>query len=122
MNLTGSHPPKLILPELNKVQLTTNMSTQSTELHQQKLYSHTTRILEVIRAPRVSEADERQWIMHLAEEVVGLTHSFFFAESFFPDFGETMVSGVSTYPVYCGQDGDEISNVAKGTNHLQPNL
>ena len=76
-NLTGSHPPKLISPELNEVQLTTNMSTQPTELHQHKLYSHAAQILVVIGAPRVSKADERQWIVHLAEEVVGLTHSFF---------------------------------------------
>ena len=49
------------------------MSTESTQLHQQRLYSHATRILEVIGAPRVLEADERRWIMHLAEEVVDLT-------------------------------------------------
>ena len=58
-NLTGSYSPKQISPELNEVQLTTNMSTKSTELYQQKLYSHGARILEAIGAPRVSEADER---------------------------------------------------------------
>ena len=79
VNLTGSLPPKLISPELNEIQLTTNISTESTGLHQQKLYSHAARILKVIGAPRVSEADERQWIVHLAEEVVGLTLFFFFS-------------------------------------------
>ena len=34
----------------------------------------------------------------------GFDTFFFFAESFFPDFGETMVSGVSTCPMYRGQD------------------